>query len=278
MENPLLKIQIQSKVLCSPKRCVCVAVAACVIGILIGLFLPNFIPELGVVLGSQVAVGNAATVLGELKVNDSASNVKGYDRTLFGYGETDDDGDGCEVRQDILKRDLDDVTFSAGSLCQVASGTLVDPYTGKTINFKRGKTTSMAVQIDHVVALSDAWKSGANKWDAAKRYRFGNDPENLLAVDGPANTDKSDASAAYWLPPNKGFDCEYVARQITVKARYSLSVTSSERDAMLEALHECPGQDIFRSASLVSSSSVCGTTNQESYSKDIFFHCGRDTE
>ncbi len=102
----------------------------------------------------------------------------------------------------------------------------------------------MAVQIDHVVALSDAWKSGASEWDAAKRYRFGNDPDNLLAVGGSVNHDKSDASAAYWLPPNSDFGCAYVARQIEVKAKYGLTVTSAERDAMLGVLHDCPGCDI----------------------------------
>ncbi|WP_236840072.1 HNH endonuclease family protein, partial [Bifidobacterium breve] len=84
----------------------------------------------------------------------------------------------------------------------VVSGTLDDPYTGQTINFVRGRTTSAKVQIDHVVALENAWQSGANKWPATKRHEFGNDPYNLLAVNGPANQEKGSASAAYWLPTN----------------------------------------------------------------------------
>jgi hypothetical protein len=228
----------------SPRNFYLTAAVSLVVGMLLGLFLMNFIPEIGQAFGSHVAVGNAATVLRALKVDDSSAQVGGYDRAQFGYGQTDDDGDGCEVRQDVLQRDLTVVTFTPGSSCQVATGTLADPYTGKMIAFKRGKTSSMAVQIDHVVALSDAWKSGANAWSTAERYQFGNDMENLLAVDGPTNTDKSDASAAYWLPPNAGFDCEYVARQIAVKARYGLTVTTAERGAMLAALHGCPGQDL----------------------------------
>ena len=108
----------------------------------------------------------------------------------------------------------------------------------------RGRTTSAKVQIDHVVALENAWQSGANKWLATKRHEFGNDPYNLLAVDGPANQEKGSASAAYWLPTNSEYRCDYVARQIGVKDKYQLTVTSQEKDAMLAVLHTCPGQAV----------------------------------
>ena len=124
---------------------------------------------------------------------------------------------------------------------------LHDPYTGKTIRFTRGVKTSSAVQIDHVVALENAWRSGASAWDAGKRYAFANDPYNLLAVDGPANQAKGSASAAYWLPTNSAYRCDYVARQIGVKAKYSLSVTSNEKTAMQAVLHTCPAQEIPQS-------------------------------
>ena len=121
------------------------------------------------------------------------------------------------------------------------SGILNDPYTGKVINFMRGKDTSEQVQIDHVVALSDAWQSGAQEISAQERLQLANDPENLLAVDGPANQQKSDSDAATWLPANASFRCSYVARQIRVKAKYHLWVKPAEKEAMINVLTPCAG-------------------------------------
>lgn len=129
-----------------------------------------------------------------------------------------------------------------GENCTVLSGTLDDPYTGKTITFKRGADTSAAVQIDHVVALGDAWQKGAQQLSAEQRKALANDPLELLAVDGPANQQKSDGDAATWLPSNKLFRCQYVARQVAVKAKYHLWVTQAEHDAIARVLSSCPGQ------------------------------------
>ena len=96
------------------------------------------------------------------------------------------------------------------------------------------------MQIDHVVALSDAWQKGAQQLTEAQRLSFANDPLNLLAVDGPANQQKSDGDAATWLPPNKSYRCDYVARQISVKSSYGLWVTRAEHDAMARVLGDCP--------------------------------------
>lgn len=144
------------------------------------------------------------------------------------------------TRNDILRRDLTNVTVKAGTKgCQVTSGTLNDPYTGQVINFTRGQETSKAVQIDHVVALSDAWQTGAQGLDGATRTAFANDPENLLAVDGPANQQKGDGDAATWLPSNTSYRCTYVAKQIQVKAKYGLWVKQAEKDAMQRVLSNC---------------------------------------
>jgi len=102
--------------------------------------------------------------------------------------------------------------------------------------------TSNAVQIDHVVPVSDAWQKGAQQLSSQTRYNFYNDPLNLLAVDGPSNESKSDSDAASWLPPNKSFRCSYVARQIAVKYKYHLWVTQAEHDAMASVLGTCPGK------------------------------------
>lgn len=186
----------------------------------------------------------ATEVLATLKTKGRAPKT-GYARTQFGAAWADVDHNGCDTRNDILKRDLTGTTFKSGTHdCIVTSGTLADPYTGKTISFKRGNKTSSAVQIDHVVALSDAWQKGAQKLSASQRKQLANDPYNLLAVDGPANQRKSDGDAATWLPKNKSFRCEYVARQIGVKAKYSLWVTKAERKAMTKILDTCPTQTV----------------------------------
>ena len=184
----------------------------------------------------------AARQLRELAVRsaDEASAVPDYDRQAFGQRWADTDHNGCDTRNDILARDLARPTFKPGTRdCVVLTGTLADPYTGTTIQFQRGDKSSALVQIDHVVALADAWRSGAWQWDAQRRQEFANDPENLLAVDGAANEDKSASSADQWLPPNAAFRCDYVKRQIAVKYAYGLSVTQAEQDAMATQLTTC---------------------------------------
>ena len=174
-----------------------------------------------------------------------AESQSGYDRSLFGSAWTDEvtvdlGRNGCDTRNDILQRDLVDVSFEPGKKqCTVTAGTLEDPYTGKTISFRRGVETSAAVQIDHVVALSDAWKKGARHLDDQQKRNLANDPRNLIAVDGPTNQGKGDSDASEWLPPNTAFHCEYVVRQIEVKTAYELWVTQAEHDAMSRILSSC---------------------------------------
>ncbi|WP_330232680.1 HNH endonuclease family protein [Nocardia sp. NBC_00508] len=185
----------------------------------------------------------ALALLNSLRVADRAART-GYSREEFGPPWSDNvsvpgGNNGCDTRNDILQRDLTDVTFKSGK-CIVSTGTLGDPYTGKTIHFERGVKSSDDVQIDHVVALSDTWQKGAQKLSAERRRDLANDPLNLQAADGPTNQSKSDSDAAEWLPPNKGFHCAYVTRQIQVKAAYQLWVTQSEKDAMVRVLSACP--------------------------------------
>lgn len=225
------------------ERILILLVIAAVVGITIGIVLPKISEPVGEITGEYVATGPASDALDKLAVDDSQSKA-GYDRTLFGYRETDTDGNGCDVREDVLSRDMTDIAYKYAGSCQVVTGTLKDPYTAKTIHFVRGQETSSAVQIDHVVALENAWQSGANTWDSTKRFRFGNDMYNLLAVDGPANQEKGSASAAYWLPTNGDYRCSYVARQIGVKTKYELSVTTAEKRAMKSVLRSCPAQEL----------------------------------
>ncbi|HET8884356.1 MAG TPA: HNH endonuclease family protein [Candidatus Saccharimonadales bacterium] len=188
---------------------------------------------------NQSATGDAARVLAKLDVKGRAPRTD-YSRSQFGNGWAIQQG--CDMRNIILHRDLTDTRIDDS--CRVQSGMLVDPYTSKTISFTRGSTSSQDVQIDHVVALSNAWQTGAQALSTEKREQFANDPLELLAVDGPANQQKSDGDAATWLPANKAFRCQYVARQIAVKAKYDLWVTLAEKQAMTRVLTKCPGQPL----------------------------------
>lgn len=188
--------------------------------------------------------GAAAAKLESLPIKGRAPKT-GYDRDLFGSAWSDDvtvaDGhNGCDTRNDILRRDLVNVTLKPGTNgCVVLTGVLNDPYTGTSIEFERGRTTSRQVQIDHVVALSDAWQKGAQQWDEAKRRNFANDPTNLQATDGQINEQKGDGDAATWLPPNKSYRCTYVSRIVDVKAAYGVWVTQAEHDAIARILDNC---------------------------------------
>ncbi|ALD65155.1 lipoprotein [Arthrobacter sp. LS16] len=180
----------------------------------------------------------ASTMLEEIPIKGRAPKT-GYERSMFGSGWGDTDHNGCDTRNDILNRDLTVTSHKAGTRdCVVLTGSLDDPYTGETIEFQRGQGTSNDVQIDHVVALSDAWQKGAQKLSAEQRLEFANDPLNLLAVDGPTNGSKGDGDAATWLPPNKGFWCDYVTRQIEVKHKYDLWMTKAEAESSRTVLEE----------------------------------------
>jgi hypothetical protein len=180
--------------------------------------------------------GSALAAVSHLTVKGRAPKT-GYRRDQFGDGWASVDG--CDTRDRILARDLRAKRFrSATRRCVVLSGRLADPYTSTTIIFARGGASE--VDIDHVVALGDAWQKGAWRWPYGERVAFANDPLNLLAVDAAANRQKGDGDTATWLPANKSFRCAYVARQVSVKLKYALSVTAAERDAMRRVLGRCP--------------------------------------
>jgi hypothetical protein len=177
----------------------------------------------------------------EAQVTKGRAAKTGYTRAQFGQTWADVDRNGCDTRNDILKRDLTAEVFKEKTRdCVVVSGTLIDPFSGETIKFVRGNVSSMEVQIDHVVALSNAWQTGAFKLSIKERTAFANDPLNLLAVKGRLNSQKGDGDAATWLPPLKSYRCDYVARQIAVKIKYRLWFTAPEKEAMVRILKSCP--------------------------------------
>ncbi len=212
------------------------------IATLIGVMVVGLTPP--ATTAAEVQPGLATAVLETLAVKGRAPKT-GYTRAQFGQAWADVDRNGCDTRNDILKRDLTGIIYKAGTRsCVVASGTLVDRYSGETINFVRGNVSSMEVQIDHVVALSNAWQTGAFKLSADERKALANDPMNLFAVKGRLNSQKGDGDAATWLPPLKSFRCTYVAQQIAVKAKYSLWVVAPEKAAMTAILAKCPTQKV----------------------------------
>lgn len=191
--------------------------------------------EQGLNDGSDVAP-LAVEILGRLEAKGRAPKT-GYARTEFYNGWPTVDG--CSLRQRIIRREFGDSAVLDG--CNVIAGEFDEPYTGEHRVFTE-KSQISKIQIDHVVALSDAWQKGAQYMTADTRYAIATDPLNLLAVDGPANEQKSDGDAATWLPANKKFRCQYVARQVSVKYKYSLWVTEAEKTAIAGVLESCPNE------------------------------------
>ena len=180
----------------------------------------------------------ASEVLSSLEVKGRAPKT-GYKRTEFYKNWPEIEG--CNLRQRILKRDFGE-TAKTDRKCNVISGSFYEPYTGTWMSFSSREEIGKKIQIDHIVALSDAWQKGAQYLSGDIRFQIATDPLNLAAVDGPANQQKSDSDAASWLPKNKSFRCQYVARQISVKKKYNLWVTEAEKSAMSNVLGGCPEQ------------------------------------
>ena len=176
----------------------------------------------------------ATEILEKLEVKGRAPKT-GYSRDEFYSGWPTVEG--CNLRQRIIKREFGDSAVLDG--CTVVAGEFDEPYTGEHRVFTE-KSQIFKIQIDHVVALSDAWQKGAQYMEKDVRYKIATDPLNLLAVDGPANEQKSDGDAATWLPSNKKFRCQYVARQVSVKYKYGLWVTEAEKEAISQVLVNCP--------------------------------------
>lgn len=181
----------------------------------------------------------AVTILSRLEIKGRAPKT-GYSRDAFYSGWPDIEG--CSLRQRIIKRELGDQAQLDTDNCTVIAGELDESYTGSHLVFHEKSDFSSSLQVDHIVALSDAWQKGAQYLDEETRYQIATDPLNLLAVDSKANQGKSDGDAATWLPPNKAFRCQYIARQISVKYKYQLWVTSAEHNAMSRVLETCPNE------------------------------------
>lgn len=170
----------------------------------------------------------------------SGTSAAPYSRDAFGQAWYDADRNGCDTRNDMLRRDLTDTTLKADTNgCKVLTGTLVDPYSGETVGFVSGTDTSVLVQIDHIIPLSWAWHHGAENWSAEELREFANSPDNLLATIGSINQSKSDSGPDKWLPPAEAVHCTYIAGYVELIAEWDLGVTGSERAFFERALAEC---------------------------------------
>jgi hypothetical protein len=207
--------------------------------LLIVIFLLAFISPSNSALAEQPSV---LVILEKISVKGKAPKT-GYSRSEFTHW-SDPDKNGCDARNDTLKRELSSVVFKERTNeCKVVKGLLIDPFSGKNINFDL-ETSASNIDIDHIVSLSNAWQTGAAYLPKEARTNFANDPLNLIAVDARLNRQKGDGDAATWLPPLKSYRCEYVSRQVAVKYKYSLWVTSPEKKAIIRILEKCPGQKI----------------------------------
>lgn len=203
--------------------------------------------------------------LARLSVKGRAPKT-GYDRALFGTPWSDDvtvEGghNGCDTRNDILRRDLTGIGFAAGESCTVLSGVLNDPYTAETVLYQTGSAN--LIDIDHIVPLADAWQKGAQGWDELTRRNFANDPLNLQTTIAEVNRRKGAGDAATWLPANVSYRCTYATRIVDVKTRYRLWVTEDEREALTYLLRRCETTGTATPLSPVPSHSA-GTTSTRS--------------
>ncbi len=164
---------------------------------------------------------------------DAHTRTPNYDRAAYGPSWADTEYNGCDQRNDVLALDLTAITYTmADPGCTVATGHLADVYTGRSIDLTRGKATSAAVQIDHLVPLGWACQHGAAAWTGDRREQLATDFNNLQAIDGPTNEAKSDHGPATWLPPAAGYDCMYVTRFAFVLHASALTTDDAHRAAI----------------------------------------------
>ena len=192
--------------------------------------------------GGEIGTVTLAQLAEALPTIGPHESIPEYRRDSFGTRWSDVDGNGCDQRQDVLSRDLVEVTYEG---CTVLTGMLRDPYTGNTIEFQHdrvaraGNPGSQGVQIDHIISLAAAHEGGAWQWSPQDRELFANQLTNLLAVDGKTNQSKSDRGPAAWMPPDPSYWCEYAAQYTQIATDWNLAVTSNDRDMLVDILKAC---------------------------------------
>ena len=200
---------------------------------------PTKVPQVSaspsVIVTQEPSAGESQALLAaQALVERGRSATTNYSRDAFGSAWKDVDRNGCDTRNDILGRDFTTAIYKDGTNdCKVIGGTWTDPYSNESYTFAEQPSEA---QIDHVVSLSNAWQMGADLWTEEMRTEFANDPLNLIVTVASLNRQKSDSNAASWLPPYKPGRCDFIARQVAVKTKWQLFVTSSEKSVMLGIL------------------------------------------
>ena len=221
---------------------------------------------------------NAADATGSIPVGQSATQVLSTltvgvksdvssDRKSHQWNKVDGKTGNYTTRDLVLERDMSNVTYNSRG--NVNTGILLEPYTGKTIHFQRGQSNKTeggsasnrdgGIQIDHVVAYAEAYRSGLDKLDFQQRDTYYNDPDVLLVSQAEANNVKKDGTIAEWKPSNQAFQCDYASLQIGIKAKYGLMVDQKEHDKLAQVLASCPTETII-STSQVKQRLTSGTS------------------
>lgn len=180
----------------------------------------------------------ASRLLADIKVAPSLS-MSGYSRDRFTHW-TDADGNGCDTRDDVLAAESQ--LTPAPSCERIESGNWYSPYDDVTV------TASTDMDVDHLVALAEAWRSGAANWNDAGRERYANDldyPISLLAVTAATNRSKGDQDPAAWMPPNASYDCVYLAHWVAVKWRWNLTMDPAEHAAVKRGMDRCSAKSLL---------------------------------
>lgn len=214
----------------------------------------------------SIPVGQSATQVLDTLTVGVKSNASS-DRKSHQWNKVVGKTGNYTTRDLVLERDMDNVTYTSRG--NVNTGILLEPYTGKTIHFQRGTSNKTeggstsnrdgGIQIDHVVAYAEAYRSGLDKLDFAQRDAYYNDPDVLLASQAEANNVKKDGTIAEWEPSNQTFQCDYASLQIGIKAKYGLMVDQKEHDKLAQVLASCPAETII-STSQVKQRLTSGTS------------------
>jgi Protein of unknown function (DUF1524) len=177
-----------------------------------------------------IDVADARAKLDKLTVVTKTGSMSGYRRDKFPHWR--ETGSNCDVRDTVLKRDGTKVKVSG---CNVVAGTWTSVYDGQKI------TDPAKVDIDHVVPLANAWRSGASAWTTEKRQDFANDLKDpqLIAVSASANRSKGDQDPSTWKPQQTGSWCQYAQDWIVVKSQWKLTVTAKEKVELKKMLEKC---------------------------------------
>ncbi|MET9529322.1 MULTISPECIES: HNH endonuclease family protein [unclassified Streptomyces] len=187
-------------------------------------------PSAQAAMPTPVSAATARTYLSSLTVAAEGSS-SGYSRDKFPHWITQSGA--CDTREVVLKRDGTNVVQS--STCAATSGSWYSEYDGATW------TASSDVDIDHMVPLAEAWRSGASSWTTAQRQAYANDltRPQLIAVTDNVNQSKGDKDPAKWLPSRAAYKCTYVRAWVEVKHYYKLTVDSAEKTALDGVLNGC---------------------------------------